>query len=71
MNLDPTGFSEMDIEATVVVHLKWFHQGKIALPMEVELCPIGLEAQGWRAYALRILREAAEKRRQAETLVLH
>lgn len=64
-------FSEMDIEATIVVHLRWFHMGKIELPMEVQLCPIGLEAQGWRIYAIRILREAAKRRQEKERLTIH
>lgn len=56
-------FPELDIEATVAVYLKRFHQGKIPLPVEVELCPPGFEAEGWRAFARRILREARERNR--------
>lgn len=64
------GFPEIEIESTVTVLLWKFDHGKIPLPLEVELCPIGLEKDGWRAAAVRVLREAAEARQKRETLVI-
>lgn len=51
-------FPEIDIETTVTVYLKRFHDGKMPLPLEVEMCPVGFEREGWRAFARRILKEA-------------
>lgn len=59
--LEVCPFSEVDIESTVTVLLWRFDHGKIPLPLEVELCPIGSEREGWRAAAIRTLREAAER----------
>lgn len=61
--LEVAEFPEIDIETTVTVLLHRFHVGKIELPLEVELCPIGLEAQGWRAAAIRVLREAEARKK--------
>lgn len=58
-----TDFPELDIEATVVVLLHRFNRGQIELPVEVELCPPGLEGKGWRAAAVRTLKEARERER--------
>ena len=59
-----TDFPEIDIETTVTELLWRFREGKIALPTEVELCPLGLEADGWRAAARRVLREAAQRKQR-------
>jgi hypothetical protein len=64
------GFPEIDIQTTVTVLLRRFHLGKIELPPEVELCPVGLEAEGWRVAAIRTLKEARERNRAAAALVV-
>lgn len=53
-----TDFPEIDIETTVTVLMHRFHTGKLPLPLEVEMCPIGFEAEGWKAAARRVLKEA-------------
>lgn len=58
-----TDFPEIDIETTVTVLIWRFQNRKIPLPIEVELCPIGMEAEGWRAAARRTLLEAKNRER--------
>lgn len=58
-----TDFPEIDIETTVTVLLWRFQNYKMPLPIEVELCPIGLEAEGWKAAARRVLLEAKLRER--------
>lgn len=55
-------FPEIDIQTTVTVLLWRFQQGQIELPTEVELCPVGFEVHGWRAAAIRILKESLGRR---------
>lgn len=58
-----TDFPEIDIESTVTVLIWRFQNRKMELPIEVELCPPGMEAEGWRAAARRVLLEARNRER--------
>lgn len=64
------GFSEVEIETTITVGLWRFQNSKMELPTEVELCLVGQEAHGWRAWAIKTLRQAAEKYQRENTLVI-
>lgn len=58
-----TDFPEIDIETTVTVLLWRFQNRKMELPIEVELCPPGMEVEGWKAAARRVLLEAKKRER--------
>lgn len=51
-----TPFSEIEIQTTVTVGINLFQNRKMELPLEVHLCPPGLEAVGWRRWAEKVLR---------------
>lgn len=55
-----TPFSEMEIQTTVTVGLHLFHSNRMALPLEVHLCPPGMEAHGWRRWAEKVLRNGPD-----------
>lgn len=65
-----TEFPEVDIETTITVGLYRFHNRKMELPIEVQLCPIGLEKEGWRRWAIKVLQEA-KKRNERPVAVIH
>lgn len=65
-----TEFPEIDIETTVTVGLWRFHNSKMELPVEVQLCPIGMEAEGWRRWAINQL-IAAKRRKDECAIVIH
>lgn len=65
------GFQEVEIQTTMLVLLwRWKHD-KIPLPAEVELCLPGMEIEGWRAAAIRTLKEGNQQRMIRETIILH
>lgn len=63
-------FPEIDIETTITVGLYRFHNRKMELPLEVQLTPPGLEAEGWRRWAIKVLQEA-KARKEAEVIYVH
>lgn len=64
-----TEFPEIDIETTITYGLYKFHNRKMELPLEVQLTPPGLEAEGWRRWAINVLIEAKKRHERPVAII--